>query len=626
MRKLIVTVVLCLYVYTPGFSQSSFATVSGTISDATGALIPGVMVTATNNATGVLSTALSNETGTYVIPSLQPGVYTVKVELSGFQTQTLTNVELGNAAQVRLNFTLKVASVAQSVEVTIAADTLLAASSASIGETLSQRKVQDLPMVGNDALSLILVLSGVDNITNNAFGQEGTTFAGISAREINIQRDGVTVNESRFSTGVRSATRLNPDLAGEIRMILSPVDAETGRGNAQIQVQTRSGTNQFRGSAVWSVRNSALDANSWTNNRVQPTATVPNYLNRNQYTLSYGGPIIKNKTFFYAVWDQMIALTRSTQNPIVLTPCARMGIFRYFDSGVGKASWNNGNAAASTTTGTTPTIAVVDVLGNPRPPAVNPDGTPFTGTLRFTSVFGALLNTPAKPDCSDAVFGPAPTATGAWDPYRTAPDPSGYVAQTLKLMPAAAAYDVNGTDGLNTAAFRWVRRLNGSDNIYGLDETTPRKQINIKLDHNFNSNHKANVSWSYERNDAPDYFMNWPNTTQGRTFRRPSVWTANFTSTLSPNLVNEARFGYRVTGTNITTPWDNPQYSELAKKLVPAPNGFRLFPQFGSGLITGQSAGTVDFRFNQQIGNRGAGPYTNIDSTPLWSYADTISW
>ena len=95
MRKLLVLVVLCLYVCTPGFSQSSFATVSGTVSDTSGALIPGVTVTATNNATGVTSTAMSNETGTYVIPSLQPGRYTLKVELSGFQTQTSTNVELG---------------------------------------------------------------------------------------------------------------------------------------------------------------------------------------------------------------------------------------------------------------------------------------------------------------------------------------------------------------------------------------------------------------------------------------------------------------------------------------------------------------------------------------------------
>ena len=609
---------LVLIFSTQAWSQSSFATVSGTVQDATGALIPGVSVTATNNATGIVTTVVSNETGSYNIPSLLPGVYKVSAELPGFQTHTYTDVALGNAVQVRLNFTLRVASVAQAVEVTVAADTLLATSSPSVSDVLNERKVQDLPIVGNDALDLILVLNGVANINENAFGQEGTTFAGVSAREINIQRDGISVNESRFPTGVRSATRLNPELVGEIRMILSPVDVEMGRGNAQIQVQTRSGTNDYRGSAVWSFRNTAFDANTWSNNRVQPNAVRPGYTNRHQVTLSYGGPIIKNKTFFFAVWDQLKSLQRSTQNPLVLTPCARRGIFRYFDSGTGIPSWNNGNATSTTNTGNTPATAVVDVFGNPKPPATNPNGSPFTGTLRYVSVFGPVTNIPTQPDCSDAVIGSAPTATGTWDPYRTKVDQTGYVAQVLKLMPAVNNYEAGGSDGLNTAGFRWVRRLNGSDNIYGLDESTPRKQINVKIDHNFNTNHKANVSWSYERNDAADYFMNWPDTTQGRTFRRPDVWTTSFTSTLSPNIVNEARFGYRVTGTNITTPWDNPQYRDRANELTPYVNKFRLFPQFGTGA--------VNFQFNQPIGNRGAGPYTNVDKTPLWTYGDTLSW
>ena len=198
--------------------------------------------------TGIQTNSVTNESGVYNMPGLLPGVYRVSASLPGFQTQTYTDVQLGNAAQVRLNFTLKVAA-ATTVDVTIAADTLLATSSSSVGEVLTQQKVSDLPLVGNDVLDLILVMNGVEGITGNAFGQEGTTFAGISAREINIQRDGISVNESRFPTGVRSATRLNPDLVGEIRLILAPVDVEMGRGNAQIQVSTRSGTNRYSGSA-----------------------------------------------------------------------------------------------------------------------------------------------------------------------------------------------------------------------------------------------------------------------------------------------------------------------------------------------------------------------------------------
>src|SRR5262249_39345946 len=100
---------LILIATTPGFGQSSNASLSGTVSDAANALIPGVTVTATNTETGVVTTGVSNESGTYNIPSLLPGVYKVTAELPGFQTTTFTDVRLGNAAQVRLNFTLQVA-------------------------------------------------------------------------------------------------------------------------------------------------------------------------------------------------------------------------------------------------------------------------------------------------------------------------------------------------------------------------------------------------------------------------------------------------------------------------------------------------------------------------------------
>ena len=136
------------------FGQISNATVSGTIEDATHAVLPGVNITATNMATGVTTTAVSNEAGAYNLASLLPGKYKVTGELPGFQTKTY-EITLGNAQTVRLNFTLSVAGVGTAVEVSVAVDTLLATSSASIGEVLSQQKVQDLPLVGNNVLSLL---------------------------------------------------------------------------------------------------------------------------------------------------------------------------------------------------------------------------------------------------------------------------------------------------------------------------------------------------------------------------------------------------------------------------------------------------------------------------------------
>src|SRR5262252_193729 len=107
MKKLLAaSILLSVVLTTKTFAQSSNATVSGTVSDATGAVLPGVTITATNNATGIVTTALSNDSGVYNFASLLPGVYKISGELPGFQIQTYTDVQLGNAAQVRLNFTL----------------------------------------------------------------------------------------------------------------------------------------------------------------------------------------------------------------------------------------------------------------------------------------------------------------------------------------------------------------------------------------------------------------------------------------------------------------------------------------------------------------------------------------
>src|SRR6266446_2062655 len=108
------------------FAQSTNATLGGTVQDATGAVIPGVTITATNTQTGIVNTVLTNESGAYQFASLQPGVYDVKADLSGFQTSIAKAFELGGAQQARFNFTLQVASATTAVDVTVAVDTLLA--------------------------------------------------------------------------------------------------------------------------------------------------------------------------------------------------------------------------------------------------------------------------------------------------------------------------------------------------------------------------------------------------------------------------------------------------------------------------------------------------------------------
>src|SRR5262245_16732059 len=133
MRRLAIFV-LMLFVLAPIHmaGQTINATLGGTVSDTTGALIPGVAITATNAATGIVSSAITNESGAYQFASLQSGTYKVTAELQGFQTAIYDQVALGLSQQVRLNFTLQVGTVSQSVEVSVAADTLLATSSSSV--------------------------------------------------------------------------------------------------------------------------------------------------------------------------------------------------------------------------------------------------------------------------------------------------------------------------------------------------------------------------------------------------------------------------------------------------------------------------------------------------------------
>src|SRR5438477_1109739 len=360
------------------FAQTTNATLGGTVSDPTRALIPGVTVTATNTQTGIVTMGVTNETGAYQFASLQTGTYKLTAELPGFQTQTYNEVGLGVSQQVRLNFTLMVGTQSQTVEVNIAADTLIATTSSSVGTVLPEYKVRDLPLASRNILALVGTSSGV----------QGSNFAGGRLTQLNTTRDGIPVSDGRYDTGAATTTYVSPDLVDEVRVIVAPADAEMGRGSGQIQMSTRSGTNELHGSLFWVNRNSKLNANSWNNNF---QGAGKDYYNGNQFGGRVGGPIIKNKTFFFFLYDGQRYLTKSNFTGTVLTEPARQGIFRFFP-GV-----QNGNILTNNPT--------VDRLGNPVAPAG------ATGPLTPFSVFGRDVS---------GTFTP-------WDPLRTGFDTSGWI-------------------------------------------------------------------------------------------------------------------------------------------------------------------------------------------------------
>lgn len=628
-----VALILFVLVSIPAFGQSANATLSGTVTDATGGVLPGVRVEATHSATGVMTAVVTNAAGVYNFPSLQPGVYKVTADMEGFQKQTFTDVTLRASAQVRLNVTLQVRQLAQEVEVTTSTESLILDSSSSVGTVLSESKVAELPLVNNNVLDLVQVMGGtVLTDQNPIFNANDSVMAGVSAGSVNIQRDGVTINEVRYESGMNSALRLNNEMIGEFKVLLAPVDAEAGRGNGQIQVLTKSGGNEFHGGLVWNLQNTALDSNQYHLNR---TATEPDWRNVHEYTASFGGPLIKNKTFFFVMWNQQVATQRRTLNSPVLTPCARKGIFRYFDN------WVSGNVLTTpTTTGFLPTIPAVDATGKPVAPATNPNGTPFTGQLRAFHVFGQLLSPPQTDDCSD--FNPATDVVPgtAWDLFRNQLDQSGYITRFTNIMPPVNNYEVG--DGLNTAGNKFTLRYEGGDNIFGVGEDNRRRQINVKIDHNFNDRHRISGSFSYEKSTAEDAFKSWPNGFGGSIERKPRMLSVNLTSAFRPTLLNEFRIGLARTESTTYDPIDDPStgasLKNLLQTLLPTTQGFGSYS--GLPIHVNPGSGTMGFHTDvfstgaffsgmsasNPFGSRGNLPVTFGGFDPRWTIADNVTW
>jgi hypothetical protein len=579
------------------FGQST--SLSGTVQDTTEGYLPGVTITAVNVNTGVEKVTLTNDSGAFNFPSIQPGTYTVSAELDGFQASSKTDVELGGGTQARLNFELQVAGMSEEIQVTTTAQDILTESSASTGTVLRSQELIDLPLTSNDVLELVNIMGGVTPIEgSDIFNRESQQFAGMDANSVHVQQDGITINDVRYNTGISSSSRINTEMVSEFKLVLSPVDAEMGRGMGQVQILTKSGANAYHGSGVWNITNSALDANTWANNR---TGQELAWRNLNTYTLTFSGPIVKNKTFFFLTWDHAIPRTHSNRTPAVLTNCARKGIFRYFEG------WNGGHYESTIGyTGATPTRAVVDLNGFPldqaladslgysfvglnegsggedsegrplgnivQPITVQPDGeTP--SSFRYVSVFGPLNETAQAELEADLIncsqYDPYDDSTGYYydmdDPispeslnalgithyYEAGAEGENPLFRILDtqaipnfsdVMPPANSFRDSG-DGLNNAVHRWTRSDHGSDNIYGVGEENARKNISIKIDHNFNDRHRISGNYTYERDVNPSGKKLWPNGFAGTTERTPQRFSFNFTSTIRPTLLNEALFG-----------------------------------------------------------------------------------
>lgn len=314
-------------------AQTGNATLSGTVRDSSGAVIPGVDVRVTNTATGVTSETTTNQTGLYYVPNLIPGAYSIDVSATGFQPKRIAGVRLDIDQQGAVDIDLAVGSATEKVTVT-GAPPMLQTEEASVGAVVQSQQVQDLPLNGRSFTQLLVLVPGASSaIRSNGFTNADPNLAGkqrngMQAFDINggsgqftmFRIDGIENTEREFG-GANIPVSI--DAIQEVRLQTANFSAEYGRSTAQVNVVVKSGTNQIHGSLFEYIRNDALDATQWTFTGPHGTSR----LKRNQFGGTLGGPIKREKLFYFFNYDGTREVYSSPRTVTVPSNEMRQGIF-----------------------------------------------------------------------------------------------------------------------------------------------------------------------------------------------------------------------------------------------------------------------------------------------------------
>ncbi|MFB3902366.1 MAG: carboxypeptidase regulatory-like domain-containing protein [Acidobacteriota bacterium] len=322
-------------IVTPACAQDSG--LQGYVSDESQAFIPGAEVVVTNTETRVAHTSITSDVGFYSFPFLKEGRYQVRCSMPGFTTQqTELTIELGQLVQ--MNFNLKVGEVTQVVDVVAEAERIQQKAQ-DVGQVIGEKRIRELPLNGRNYLQLAGLSAGVAPAagpggSHRTAGAGGFVSVGNQVAQNNIRLDGadITSRTSRGQLGFEAqAVVPNLDALSEFKVITNNVSAEYGyRQGAQVLVSTKSGTNEFHGTLFEYHRNSALAANDFFFNRdSNPGATgqkSPQYI-RNEYGATFGGPIIRDKTFFFGSYQGRKTRIGRTTTATVPTAEIRQGDF-----------------------------------------------------------------------------------------------------------------------------------------------------------------------------------------------------------------------------------------------------------------------------------------------------------
>src|SRR6202142_627681 len=306
---------LLLALVTLGWAQSAgTSALTGTVTDPSGAAVPNVTVTATNTATNAARTATTGSDGADRFTLLPPGTYKVHFAANGFKAAEVTAVNLSVTETPVLDQKLEVGAQSDQVTGEASAETLQTATS-SLGTTVGARQVTELPLSSRNFTQIVGLSAGASAPVNNAtaFGKGTSDMAvnGNNTGQNNFQMDGVAINNvanngSVNDSGIYAGIGIpSPDALQEFRIQTSTYDASYGRNpGANVNVITKSGTNSFHGTAFEFFRNAQMNANGFFYNRDNPNSqTAKQVLNQNQYGGVIGGPIKKDKLFFFASYQ-----------------------------------------------------------------------------------------------------------------------------------------------------------------------------------------------------------------------------------------------------------------------------------------------------------------------------------
>jgi len=531
-RKLAVLILVLVVLDVPFVSaQVSTSSITGAVTDASGAVVASAKVEAKNEETGVVFDQNTTSSGNYSFASLTPGSYSITVTLAGFQTFRSVHNILTVGTPLVVDVTLRVGTVGQTVEVVESNYQRLETSNATVSDIMDTKQVQDLPLNGRNPLSLLTLEPGVVQRTTNGAGS-GTHVFGSRDRSHNVTIDGIDANESTVPNPQGNIQRLNPDNVQEFRTVTLGATAEQGRNSgANVVVATRGGTNALHGSVFYFNRNTVYNANEWFSNyegKKRPE------LKLNEYGFAVGGPIIKNRTFFFGSFqNNRIGQTEpiSATNvgiagfgaPTVYTALARTGIFRFVRGSI--------NVGGATVTRNSPLL--VDSSGNLKP------GVPVCNGSTIVS------------NCVDSynIF--------ANDPQGIGGDPA--VLALMNSLPAANAFGLG--DGLNQAGFNW----NPPSQFKG-------PNYYVRVDHTFGPNDSVFVRWLQNTfntkqgdflNARPQVYPGFP--PLGEVNRLGKNLAMSYRHNFSPTLVNELTAGFNRFAFQFTFGESNPNFPNPQK-------------------------------------------------------------